>query len=112
MACDEIDKAFAWAKQTSAHEQFLVKAFFTKHQGVLTEPNTPQVGRGADYCWYAVGEVTLSAAGHLVGDLQLYAVSSSPSERYRCDHDGYGWDGRRGHLPRRGNRQLRTEAQR
>jgi len=78
MACDEIDKAFAWAKQTSAHEQFLVTAFFTKHQGVLTEPNTPQVGRGADYCWYAVGEVTLSAAGHLVGDLQLYAVSSSP----------------------------------
>ena len=37
----------------------------------MTDPNAPKPSRGNDYCWYAVGEVKLNAAGHLAGDLQL-----------------------------------------
>src|SRR4030095_17198421 len=72
MACTEITNAINWAKQNSSKKLFPVTAFFTKHTGVLTDPNDPPPGPGRDHCWYAVGRVILNAAGHLVGDLQLY----------------------------------------
>jgi len=82
MPCPEIDNAFAWAKQSTFDKPFPVTAFFTKHTGVLTDPNVPMVGPGRDYCWYAVGAVSLNAAGNLFGNLQIYANggSSNPTE--------------------------------
>ena len=37
MACNEIDQAFAWAKSGSPAEAHPVTAYFTKHQGVLSD---------------------------------------------------------------------------
>jgi hypothetical protein len=77
MACTEITNAINWAKQTGGKKEFPVTAFFTKHGGVLTDPNAPPPGPGRDYCWYAVGRVSVNAAGHLIGDLQLYSNGGS-----------------------------------
>jgi hypothetical protein len=75
MACNEIDQAFAWAK-SSGSESHPVIAYFTKHEGILADPNNPK----KDYCWYAVGQVQLNPAGHLAGDLDLYLNSGVPTK--------------------------------
>ena len=77
MPCLEIDNAFAWAKQSTSDKVFPVTAYFTKHSGVLTDPNAPGVGSGRDSCWYAAGDVALNAAGHLFANLQLYSNGES-----------------------------------
>lgn len=78
MPCADIDQAIAWAKQNVPLKHFVVTAYFTKHTG---SPGVVGKNDTEDYCWYAVGAVTLNPAGHLSGDLQLYAnggVSSPP----------------------------------
>jgi len=75
MPCNEIDLAFAWAKSSSASVSHPVTAYFTKHEGVLSDPNAPI----RDYCWYAVGAVKLNAAGNLAGDLDLYINNGAPT---------------------------------
>ncbi|NJO17041.1 MAG: hypothetical protein HC877_15265 [Thioploca sp.] len=89
MVCTEITKAIDWAKQSTGQDIFPVTAYFMKHCGILTAPNTPQVGDGRDYCWYAVGKVVLNAAGHLIGDLQLYmnGGASNPTEAIQIKPD-------------------------
>jgi hypothetical protein len=54
MACaglqrHQLGQAVHFLVEISSH------SLFTKHGGVLTDPNAPPVGR--DYCWYAVGKV-------------------------------------------------------
>src|SRR5262245_50724942 len=76
MACNEITNAIDWAKQTVGDKVFPVSGYFTKHTGLLTDPNVPKPGPGRDYCWYAAGQLSWKS-GHLVGDLQLYANGGS-----------------------------------
>src|SRR5262245_11802555 len=74
MACDEITKALAWAKQSAANQVFPVTAYFTKHTGFADEP-TAQPFPNRDYCWYAVGPVSYvvpPTPARLKGDLTLY----------------------------------------
>ncbi|NJO17047.1 MAG: hypothetical protein HC877_15295 [Thioploca sp.] len=71
--CTEITNAITWAKQSNPKITHPVTAYFTKHTGYITDPNSPKVGTGQDYCWYAVGQVqiNLKPVEHLFGDLQL-----------------------------------------
>lgn len=76
MACDEITKAIDWAKKTHMNEIYPVTAYFTKHDGILTDPNAPPPSGGRDFCWYAVGRVNYVAPSaqpeHLAGTITLY----------------------------------------
>lgn len=83
MPCTEINNAFDWAKQSTNTKDFPVRAYFTKHDGILTDPIAPPPGDGRDSCWYAVGRVRFNGAGpvqHLSGDLQLFLNKGSAGE--------------------------------
>lgn len=78
MPCKDIDEAFNWAKKTTTYDSYPVTAFFTKHQGVRNDPyDQVHPIEGRDYCWYAVGSVSLTETGHLTGDLQLFLNGST-----------------------------------
>lgn len=84
MSCTEITEAIAWAKKTVGNDIFPVTAFFTRHQGVASNPNDPQ-DKSTDFCSYSVGNVkyygpgsALGVVGHLAGELTLQYWNSTP----------------------------------